>query len=250
MWHGTPSQNIQSICQFGFDPAKRRNQRYGPGEYFGRNADTSDGYCGPADGNGFKRLIVAIVLLPRTTFANANIAVVNNPTNSSESYALPLLVVTYAHARSTSTFVSAFQNGSSCTRVLYHQTTLDCARSILNGGFRVSRGQHPHLLAGEGVYFATHPLSTHHKARSKGAILRVTVPVGLSMPVPFNGQAGLDHRTIASQGYGSVKIPRNDWRGSGNATENGAEYVVYDPSKIISIALLTRQQFEDTKTLP
>jgi RNA:NAD 2'-phosphotransferase (TPT1/KptA family) len=249
LWHGTPSQNIQSICQFGFDPAKRKNQRYGPGEYFGRNARTSDGYCGPADENGFKRLIVAIVLLPRTTFANANIAVVNNPTNSSESYALPLLVVTYGHTP-TSTFVSAFQSGSSCTRVLYHQSTLDCAKSIIKGGFRVSRGQHPHLLAGEGVYFATHPRSTHRKARSKGAILRATVLVGRSMPVPFDGQAGLDHQAIVSQDYGSVRIPRNDWRGPFNTTENGAEYVVYDPSKIVSIALLTQQQFEETKTLP
>jgi hypothetical protein len=70
------------------------------------------------------------------------------------------------------------------------------------------------------------------------------------MPVPFDGQAGLDHQTIVSQDYGSVRIPRNDWRGPLNSTENGAEYVVYDPSKIMSIALLTQQQFEETKTLP
>ena len=246
MWHGTSAHSIQSICKMGFDPAQRRNQAHGPGEYFGRDADTSDGYCGAADCDGFKRLIVAIVLHgPQTTLANAHIAVVKNPTDFSVSYALPLLVVTYGRARPASNFVSAFQNGNSCTRVLYHQTTQAFAAKIIKDGFNVSRGSK--LLAGEGVYFSSHPRSTHQKANHKGAILRATVSVGLSMPLPFNGHQGLHLQAIAAQGFSSARIARNDWNHIG--TENGAEYVVYDTSQIKCCALLSPQQYQDTLAL-
>lgn len=38
MFHGTPNDNIDSICKNGLNPALRKRQNYGPGEYF--TADT------------------------------------------------------------------------------------------------------------------------------------------------------------------------------------------------------------------
>lgn len=32
LWHGTVSANVSSICEGGFDPARRAGQSYGPGE--------------------------------------------------------------------------------------------------------------------------------------------------------------------------------------------------------------------------
>ena len=55
---------------------------------------------------------------------------------------------------------------------LYHQTDLPTAKIILEMK-PGSRG-----LAGGGIYFATTPELTGHKAHKKGVILEVTVDLG------------------------------------------------------------------------
>jgi hypothetical protein len=44
-WHGTEEANIDGICRQGFNPACRRGQQYGRGEYFGITSTASYGYC-------------------------------------------------------------------------------------------------------------------------------------------------------------------------------------------------------------
>jgi hypothetical protein len=262
VWHGTGSENICEICLHGFDPAKRNAQWYGAGEYFGANASISDGYC-RADGDGMKRMIVAIALrVPQTTFhANNTIVVVNNPTSSSTSYVLPVLVVTYGRPPQNYTFRSAFQTLAKCDRVLYHRTTsLQAAMSIKQGGFNVNFSKicPSKLLVGRGLYFATHPRSTFQKTIHQpvianyqhGALLRVTVSVGLSHHVPFQGQQGLNQQFLQSHfpPLSSVRIPRNDW--NAQQTENGAEYVVFDDSQVKRIEIVSQAQYAEIPTLP
>ena len=91
-WHGTSSeQAIQSICHNGFDPTRRSGQAYGIGEYFGQSAEVSSGYA-----SSTSRMIVAQLLHVEQTSTHGNFCyVVNNPTDWSLSYCLPVLVVTY-----------------------------------------------------------------------------------------------------------------------------------------------------------
>ena len=44
-FHGTPLENLSPICAYGLDPARRRGQSYGPGEYFATHAGTSLSFC-------------------------------------------------------------------------------------------------------------------------------------------------------------------------------------------------------------
>lgn len=44
-FHGTPSHNILSISQSGFDQGRRAGQVFGAGEYFAKNPDVSRAYC-------------------------------------------------------------------------------------------------------------------------------------------------------------------------------------------------------------
>ena len=57
-FHGTPEQNIQSICNNGFDPTKRSGQACGPGEYFAKTPGVPMGYC-----RGGKKMLLCELLL-------------------------------------------------------------------------------------------------------------------------------------------------------------------------------------------
>ena len=91
-WHGTHSdQAIQSICHNGFDPTRRSGQVHGIGEYFGQSAEVSHSYA-----KSTSRMIVAQLLQVQQTSTHDNFCyVVNNPTDWSMSFCLPVLVVTY-----------------------------------------------------------------------------------------------------------------------------------------------------------
>jgi hypothetical protein len=187
-------------------------------------------------------ILAAVLRVPQTTFHNNNIVVVNNPIGSFVSYALPILVVTYGQPPQNYLFKSAF-HGAACDRVLYHQTTLQAAQSIKQQGFDINRSNIG--LVGRGAYFATHPRSTNQKAQQKGALLRATVSVGMSHHAPFAGQRDFDPQTLITQypPLSSVRIPRNDW--NHQATENGAEYVVFEASKIKRVEILSQKQCAD-----
>uniref|UniRef100_A0A6B2LAJ0 WWE domain-containing protein n=1 Tax=Arcella intermedia TaxID=1963864 RepID=A0A6B2LAJ0_9EUKA len=90
-WHGTSTSAIVPICWNGFDPLRRSGQAYGPGEYFGVNPSISHGYC-----RGGSYMLVNIILngsfvkhVPNFCF------VVNNPSDNSYSYCMPLLVIQF-----------------------------------------------------------------------------------------------------------------------------------------------------------
>jgi RNA:NAD 2'-phosphotransferase (TPT1/KptA family) len=248
VWHGTLAQNVYDICIHGFDPSRRRNQVHGPGVYFSRDANISNSYCKP-DANGLNRMIVALALrVPQSKFLDNQYVVVNNPTSSNVSYVLPMLVVTFGLQPPNYVFESAFRIGMTCERVLYHQTTLEAAKNILEHGFDLGQSK-AKTLVGKGIYFATHPRSTIHKASRHGALLRVTVAVGLSLDVPFRPEKMDYPVALASQvpPRSSIRIPRNDW--NHQPTEDGAEYVVFDVSQIKSIKCLSLEQYSEIPNL-
>ncbi|KAL7715545.1 hypothetical protein QTN25_006943 [Entamoeba marina] len=92
--HGTPNTNIPLIFENGFDPSKRSGQVYGRGEYFSYFPHVSQFYC---RGDG-KKLIVCYVLKDIGDkihwFNDKQVFVIDNPTDWSYSYCLPLLEVT------------------------------------------------------------------------------------------------------------------------------------------------------------
>lgn len=45
VFHGTDKRNIDVIMREGLDPSRRSGQAYGPGEYFGKDVQTSLLYC-------------------------------------------------------------------------------------------------------------------------------------------------------------------------------------------------------------
>lgn len=100
-FHGTASNAIKPICTQGFDPTRRRGQAYGPGEYFGLTAAVSDGYSHISQGGEVKHMLVAFILrcnMIRTVPGFCH--VVNNPTDKSHAYNLPVLVISYGHQKS------------------------------------------------------------------------------------------------------------------------------------------------------
>mmetsp|Transcript_80950 Transcript_80950/g.217095 ORF Transcript_80950/g.217095 Transcript_80950/m.217095 type:complete len:438 (-) Transcript_80950:179-1492(-) len=92
-WHGTGSySSVASIASDGFDPARRRGQAYGRGEYFAFKASMSMGYAGNT-----KRLILSMLLMePETSKVPDICYVVDNPRDLSMSFCLPVLIVSYA----------------------------------------------------------------------------------------------------------------------------------------------------------
>lgn len=67
-FHGTPSQNISSICEHGLDPARRgthMGQKLGPGEYCTTSLAIAHSYC-----RGGRDIIVCEVLRAATTIMN------------------------------------------------------------------------------------------------------------------------------------------------------------------------------------
>ena len=91
-WHGTEETNIESICKNGHNPMCRKGQQYGPGEYFGVSPTASYGYC-----KGGCFLLVSVIFkgewLSRTKAVNA--ILVDNPTDWSRSYCLPLAIINF-----------------------------------------------------------------------------------------------------------------------------------------------------------
>lgn len=104
---------------------------------------------------------------------------------------------------------------------LYHQTSPDSARAILNSG-EMKRGSSG--LAGGGIYFATSPAHTDHKALAKGVILECEVRLGAVHTTQSSGDSSLSFRKLLNMDAprDSVLIPR----------KNGVEFVVYNTDQV------------------
>ena len=85
-FHGTPDRNnVLSIFHDGWDPSKRSGQNYGPGEYFATEINTPLQYARQSGA------VVIAILLPGTFQAAQNgYCVVNNPTDRSAAFCLPI----------------------------------------------------------------------------------------------------------------------------------------------------------------
>lgn len=105
----------------------------------------------------------------------------------------------------------------SITTKLYHQTAPSNVSNILKNGLKPGHSG----LAGAGIYFATNPLDTNHKARSLGTILRCDVKLG-NIKRHRKGERWNDLSLFKTKND-SVLIDHT----------NGNEYVVYDPKQVI-----------------
>jgi hypothetical protein len=107
---------------------------------------------------------------------------------------------------------------------LYHQTDVASAYNILqtqkmkpgNGG-----------VAGGGIYFATTPELTGHKAHKHGVILEATVALGRIHTLEAAGDPKMTLQKLKAMGFDSVCIAR--------PVSRGQEYVVYDPKQVRNI---------------
>jgi len=106
---------------------------------------------------------------------------------------------------------------------LYHQTDDATAKIILQEGMKPGNGG----VAGGGIYFATTPELTGHKAHKKGVILEATVALGRIHTLEAAGDPTMTLQKLNSLGYNSVCIAR--------AVSSGQEYVVYDPKQVSAI---------------
>jgi hypothetical protein len=112
---------------------------------------------------------------------------------------------------------------------LYHQTDAETAEVILRTQ-RMKPGSGG--LAGGGIYFATTPELTGHKAHKKGVILEATVALGKIHTLDAAGDPTMTLQKLKSMGFDSVCIAR--------AVSSGHEYVVYDPGQVQRINALPR----------
>ena len=104
-------------------------------------------------------------------------------------------------------------------RTLYHQTDADAARSIKSSqSFRLGKDG----LAGAGIYFAVSKSDTDHKAHKKGVILSADVRLGRVKKISSSGDGSITFKSLQSEGYDSVEIPR----------PGGTEFVVYSPDQV------------------
>jgi hypothetical protein len=103
---------------------------------------------------------------------------------------------------------------------LYHQTDAETAEVILRTQ-RMKPGSGG--LAGGGIYFATTPELTGHKAHRHGVILEATVALGKILTLDAAGDPTMTLQKLKSKEYDSVCIAR--------AVSSGQEYVVYDPKQ-------------------
>lgn len=88
-FHGSPDQNIDSICAKGYDSSKRSVQAYGSGEYFATTPSTPMTYC-----KGGKRLLLNELLLGQPTThhtLHGDIVVMKFPKHD-----LPRFVITFS----------------------------------------------------------------------------------------------------------------------------------------------------------
>jgi hypothetical protein len=107
---------------------------------------------------------------------------------------------------------------------LYHQTDAGTAEIILRTQcMKPGSGG----LAGGGIYFATTPELTGHKAHRHGVILEATVALGKIHTLAANGDPTMTLQKLKSMGFDSVCIAR--------AVSSGQEYVVYDPGQVTRI---------------
>ena len=124
----------------------------------------------------------------------------------------------YSGCSSSSFWASSEDN----VLTLYHQTDADSAQSILQSQtFRCGQDG----LVGGGIYFAASSSDTGHKAHRRGVILKARVNLGRIKIVEHGHEAGVNARSVSSQGYDSVRINRH----------GGTEYCVYDESRITNI---------------
>lgn len=107
---------------------------------------------------------------------------------------------------------------------LFHQTDAHIAQIILRTQEMKlgSRG-----LAGGGIYFATTPQLTFHKARAHGVTLKAYVRLGRILTLREDGDEEMCWQKLSSKGFDSVCIARR--------VESGHEYVVYDPAQVLYI---------------
>ena len=108
---------------------------------------------------------------------------------------------------------------------LYHQTDDATAKIILKEGMKPGNGG----VAGGGIYFATTPELTGHKAHKKGVILEATVDLGRIHTLEAAGDPSMTPERLKAMNFESVCIAR--------PVSSGHEYVVYDPKQVLSIRL-------------
>jgi len=107
---------------------------------------------------------------------------------------------------------------------LYHETDRATADIILRTQ-QMKPGSSG--LAGGGIYFATSPEHTGHKAHKTGVILEATVALGKILTLDANGDPSMTLQKLKAMGFDSVCIARS--------VSSGQEYVVYDPVQVLSI---------------
>jgi len=95
-FHGTPPAGIKPICSDGFDPKRRAGQACGPGEYFGVSSAVSHGYSCRGNSQGPYSMIIAFLLnCPQLSTRAGFCHVMNNPTDWSHAFNLPVVLVSY-----------------------------------------------------------------------------------------------------------------------------------------------------------
>ena len=107
---------------------------------------------------------------------------------------------------------------------LYHQTDKKTADIIMKTQQMKPGSGGP---AGAGIYFATTPELTGHKAHRHGVILEATVALGSIHTLEAAGDPSMTLQKLQSLGFDSVCIARQ--------VSSGHEYVVYDPKQVLSI---------------
>ena len=108
------------------------------------------------------------------------------------------------------------------TVTLYHQTSAEFADTIIRTQ-TMKRGTSG--MAGGGIYFATCPEDTDHKAHHRGPILRCEVSLGNIKRIPSEGDDCITFSSLLSEGMDSVMIPRT-----------GDEYVVYNSDQVVGVS--------------
>jgi hypothetical protein len=121
---------------------------------------------------------------------------------------------------------------------LYHQTDPASAKIILQTQqMKPGNG----WLAGGGIYFATAPELTGHKAHKKGVILEATVSLGNILRLDAAGDPTMTLQKLKSKEYDSVCIAR--------AVSSGQEYIVYDSKQVLSICMHAPAPQYDSRSL-
>ena len=131
------------------------------------------------------------------------------------------------------------QSGNTTT--LYHQTSAEAARCIIETGL-MNPGTKG--VAGGGIYFTITPEQTYHKAQSQGVILECDVVLGAILTVDGYWISG-NLQELVALGFDSVQLQREttmleDIRSCKRIIRlGGTEYVVYDSSQVIRVKKYT-----------